>query len=165
MTTATHFAPPARATPMLVSDAEREHTVGLLHEHWVSGRLTVRDLEARSEEAWAARYSHDLWHAVRELPVLAPAPAWAPAAVPAKAVWAVVLGAIGTATVLFSFGMLFILSLPMSATAWGLGRSVRRNAAVGQGRSLARTGEVLGAVGAIIGCLALAACSAIVAAA
>jgi hypothetical protein len=154
---------------MLVSDAEREHTVGLLHEHWVSGRLTVRDLETRSEEAWAARYVHDLWHAVRELPVPWPAPAQAPGQPPpqrlAKTVWSVVLGAIGATMVLLSFGMLFILSLPISATAWGLGRSVRRDAAVGQPRSLTVAGEVLGIVGTILGCLALAACSAIVVAA
>src|SRR5918996_4002635 len=57
---------------LLVSDREREYTVGLLRGHWLSGRLTADEFEQRVGEAWRARFSSDLWHALRALPVDAP---------------------------------------------------------------------------------------------
>ena len=57
---------------LLVSDREREHTVGLLRDHWLSGRLTADEFEQRVGEAWRARFAADLWQALRALPVEAP---------------------------------------------------------------------------------------------
>ncbi|MGH2761598.1 MAG: DUF1707 SHOCT-like domain-containing protein [Thermoleophilaceae bacterium] len=48
-------------TALLVSDREREYTVGLLRGHWLSGRLTADEFEQRVEEAWRARDAEDLW--------------------------------------------------------------------------------------------------------
>ena len=160
------FAPPVRAAALLVSDGERERTAGLLREHWVAGRLTLPELEARSQEAWDARYVPDLWRAVRELPVpQPPAPPPVRARRPAEAIWSLVLGVVGAGGLFLSLGLLFIVTLPLSVTGWALGNSVRRDPAVKHGRSMALTGEVLGAAGAVSACLALAACAAIVAAA
>ena len=161
----TTFAPPAYAAPLRVSDAERERTVGLLRDHWVAGSITLAELEARSQEAWGARHVPDLWHAVRELPVpLPPAPPPVRAGRPAEAILSVVLSGVGATVLFFSLGLLFLITLPLSATGWALGRSVRRNPTVERGRTLALTGEVLGVAGTVSACLALAACSAIIAA-
>jgi len=166
MPAALTFAPPANAVSLRVSDGDRERTAGLLREHWVSGRLTLPEFEARSQEAWDALYVRDLWRAVRELPVpLPPAPATVRARRPAEAIWSLVLSGIGAAVLFMSIGLLFIITLPLSATGWALGRGVRRDQAVSHGRSMALTGEVLGAAGTVSACLALAACSAVVAAA
>jgi hypothetical protein len=65
---------------LLVSDTEREHTVGLLRGHLLSGRLTAEEFEERVAEAWSARYAQDLWEALRWLPVeRPPVPPLAPA--------------------------------------------------------------------------------------
>ena len=58
-----------RVATLLVSDREREYTVGLLRGHLVSGRLTTEEFEQRVAEACCARYSKDLWRALRFLPV------------------------------------------------------------------------------------------------
>jgi len=76
----------------------------------------------------------------------------------------VVLSGVGATVLFFSLGLLFLITLPLSATGWALGRSVRRNPTVERGRTLALTGEVLGVAGTVSACLALAACSAIIAA-
>lgn len=157
----------ARWAPTRASDVDRERTVALLREHWLAGRLTLAELEARSEEALHAALVAGLWHALRELPVAQPAAA-APAPKPptASAVVAFVLGVIGSCILLLSFGLLFVLSLPLTGAAWIVGRHARRRAAdAGGPRGLALAGEVLGAVGTSVGCLALAGCVAIVVAA
>lgn len=145
------------------SDADRERTIALLTEHWLAGRLTVEELEARSEEVWGGRMVTDLWHAVRQLPVARPAVA-ATAPADTSEVTALVLGLIGACAFLMSFGLLFLVSLPLSASAWICGRGARRQADVaGAPRGMAMAGETLGIVGTIVGLLALAGCAALVA--
>lgn len=158
------FAPPANAVPLRASDTEREQTVGILREHWVAGRLSLSELEARSQEAWAADYVPDLWRAVRELPVPQPPTTGViRAGRPPEAIGSIVLSVIGASVLLLSFGLLFIVALPVSTAGWALGRRVRRNPAIENGRAMALAGEVLGACGTVFACLALAACTAMVA--
>jgi Domain of unknown function (DUF1707) len=143
---------------LLVSDREREYTVGLLRGHWLSGRLTDEEFEQRVDEAWRARYASELWHALRALPVEAP-----PAPPPAKtgsAVVSLVLGILSLCMLFLSLGLLFLLTLPMSVTAWALGRSARRSGAP-SGRGTARAGEVLGMVGTVLSGLLFAGCAAL----
>ncbi len=73
------------------------------------------------------------------------------------------LGVIGLATLLLSFGFYSILALPLSATAWGLGRSARRSSHGGESwRSSAQAGEVLGIVGTALSFIFLAGCAAVI---
>ncbi|MBA3305085.1 MAG: DUF1707 domain-containing protein [Thermoleophilaceae bacterium] len=161
MNAATTFAPPANAVPLRVSDGDREQTVGILREHWMAGRLTLSELEDRSQEAWSAFYVDDLWRAVRELPVPEPpAPVPVRAGRPAEAIWSIVLSALGATVLFLSMGIGFLMALPLSATGWAVGRGVRRDPAVSKGRSLALAGETLGIVGTVLACLALTACAA-----
>jgi hypothetical protein len=139
---------------LLVSDREREYTVGLLRGHWLSGRLTAEEFEQRVGEAWRARFAADLWHALRALPVDAPAPA--PPAKGASAVLSIVLGVLGLCLLVMSFGLLFIVTLPLSVTAWALGREARRS-----GAPNGRAGEVLGIAGTALGLLLFAGCAAL----
>ena len=64
------------------SDAEREHTVEQLREHAATGRLTVEELDERSERAYAARTLSELAALVADLPAPPAAPARAPVARP-----------------------------------------------------------------------------------
>jgi hypothetical protein len=147
------------------SDADRETALDLLREHWLAGRLTLEEYEARCEEATAACFVDQLRHAARELPCALPAPLPAPAppAAQAKAIVSVVLGAVSLCVAWVPF--LFLVALPASMTAWLLGRRVRR-----ADRYLVRTdtrvvatvGEVLGVVATAMGVLALTACGMII---
>lgn len=116
--------------------------------------------------ALAARDDQQLFAALAELPIRA-APAAAPAP-PAgqrdgSATASLVLGIIGIVTLLVSIGFLSVLTLPMSATAWGLGRSARRAARGDEPwRSSARTGEILGIVGTVLSTLTIAGCVALI---
>jgi Domain of unknown function (DUF1707) len=146
---------------LLVSDREREYTVGLLRGHWLSGRLTADEFEQRVEEAWRARFATDLWQALRALPV--PAPPAAPAR-PAKShsgTASLVLGIVTLCLIFFSFGLLFLFTLPMAITAWALGRAARRSGAAG-GRGAAVAGEALGIAGTALSLLPVAAIAALV---
>jgi Domain of unknown function (DUF1707) len=128
---------------LLVSDREREYTVGLLRGHWLSGRLTAEEFEQRVAEAWRARFASDLWHALRSLPVEGPGPA--PPAKNASAVVSLVLGILALCLLFVSFGLLFLITLPLSVTGWALGREARRS-----GAPNGRAGEVLGIVGTLL---------------
>jgi hypothetical protein len=144
--------------PVRASDEDRERTVAILREHWQAGRLTLAEFEARCEEAWAARMVSGLWQAVRELPV--PAPVGLPAGEEAPprsgaAVSSFVLGVVGACVLLMSYGLFSVVSTPLSAVAWGLGRRARRGGATPGHRGLAVAGEVLGASGTILSGLAL----------
>jgi uncharacterized protein DUF1707 len=146
------------AQPLRASDADRERTVAILREHWQAGRLSLAEFEARCEEAWGARMVSGLWQAVRELPV--PAPVGPPARAEASpgtgaAVSSFVLGVVGACVLLISFGLFSVLSTPLSAVAWGLGRRARRAGATAGHRGLAVAGEVLGVSGTILGGLVL----------
>lgn len=153
----TYFAPPAGALAVRVSDPEREHTVSVLREHWMVGRLNLEELEARTEEAWAARDVSDLWGAVRDLPAPGgPVAAPARAGRPPEAVGSIVLSLIGATVLLCSFGLLFFVALPLLGVGWTMGRGVRHDPAVTDGRSMARTGEIIGAIGTVVIGLGLA---------
>jgi Domain of unknown function (DUF1707) len=136
---------------LLVSDREREYTVGLLRGHLLSGRLTVEEFEERVGEAWRARFASDLWQALRALPVDGPLPAAPPKRT--SAVASLVLGISSLCVFFVSFGLLFFLTLPLSVTAWALGREARRSGAPGPG-------EALGIAGTALSLLVFAGCAA-----
>ena len=152
------------------SDADRERTVAILRAHWVAGRLTVDEFEARCSEAWQACFVGDLWGAMRELPVRAPvrqapAPVRQVAPTGTPGVLALTLGITGAALLVVSLGLLFVLSLQLSVSAWVCGRQARHKAVlVGAPRGMAVAGETLGIVGTILGFLAFAGCAAFISA-
>ena len=130
---------------LLVSDREREYTVGLLRGHWLSGRLTAEEFEQRVAEAWRARFSADLWRALRFLPVEAPPapPKSRSGALP------LALGIAAICLLFVSFGLLFFITLPLAITAWALGREARRSAPPGRGGT-AKAAEALGIAGTLL---------------
>jgi Domain of unknown function (DUF1707) len=146
---------------LLVSDHEREYTVGLLRGHWLSGRLTADEFEQRVEEACRARFAADLWQALRALPVPAPPAAPARPAQSHSGTASLVLGIATLCLFFFSFGLLFFFTLPMAITAWALGRAARRSGAAG-GRSAAVAGEALGMVGTLLSLLPIVGIAALV---
>lgn len=146
------------------SDADREQTVAILRAHWAAGRLSVEEFEARCSEAWQAHFVRDLWHAMRELPVAARVRP-VPHASSTPGTLALTLGIVGTTLLVVSLGFLFMLSLPLSVTAWVCGRQARHKAVlIGAPRGMAVAGETLGIVGTILGFLAFAGCAAFISA-
>lgn len=146
------------------SDADRERTVAILRAHWAAGRLSVEEFEARCGEAWRAHFVGDLWHAMRELPVRARVRP-VPLASSTPGTLALTLGIVGASLLVVSLGLLFILSLPLSVTAWVSGRQARHKAALtGTPRGMAVAGETLGIVGTVLGFLAFAGCAAFISA-
>jgi cbb3-type cytochrome oxidase subunit 3 len=133
---------------LLVSDREREYTVGLLRGHWLAGRLTAEEFEERVEEAWRARFATDLWRALRALPVEEP-PVWQAPRRSRSGTASLVLGISAICLLFFSFGLLFFLTLPLAITAWALGREARRAAPPGA-RGPAVAGEALGIAGTLL---------------
>jgi Domain of unknown function (DUF1707) len=156
-------APGTRPAEQLVSDAEREYTVNLLRGHWLAGRLTAPEFEERVADAWRARVSGDLWRALRALPVPVPAAVARPEARNGNAVAALALGIVALCLLFVSIGLLFPLTLPLSAMAWVLGRSARRASTGGTGRGgVAAAGEALGIFGTILSAVMLAGCAAVI---
>jgi hypothetical protein len=166
---------PASADAIRASDADREKAFHLLRDHWLAGRLTLDEYEARCDEAADGRFLTDLSRALRELPyplpeheAIAPAPATALVAaagrdLEAGAILALLLGILSLAGIVLSMGLLFLLTLPASTWAWSLGRRARRGTR-GAIRAIAGTAEALGILATVIACLPLAACAAWVAA-
>jgi hypothetical protein len=146
---------------LLVSDSEREYTVGLLRGHWLSGRLTAEEFEQRVEEAWRARFAADLWQALRALPAPAPPPSFAQPAKSRSGTASLVLGIVTISMLFLSFGLLFFVTLPLAITAWGLGREARRAAPPGA-RGTAAAGEALGIAGTLLSLLPLLVIAALV---
>jgi hypothetical protein len=146
-------------TALLVSDREREYTVSLLQGHLVSGRLTIEEFEDRVAEAWSARYSEDLWRALRWLPGDRP-PVPARPAGSGTAAGSLLLGLLGLGVFVISLGFLFVISLPLSVSAWGLGREASRSPT--RARGAAVVGQVLGIVGTLLALVWMAGCAAIV---
>ncbi|HEV2060587.1 MAG TPA: DUF1707 domain-containing protein [Solirubrobacteraceae bacterium] len=166
---------PTQTDRIRASDADRETALALLRAHWIAGRLTLEEYEQRCDEATTGRFLDALRHAVRELPYPlpddGPPPSAAPAAEPARrsgAVLSLVLGVLSLGVAVISFGMLFLVTLPVSTWAWQLGRRVRRASQPDMPadvRAVASVGEVLGIVATVIGCMALTACGLIIVAA
>jgi Domain of unknown function (DUF1707) len=146
---------------LLVSDQEREDTVGLLRRHWLTGRLTAEEFEERVAEVWRARYSHDLWQALRFLPVDPPPAGRESRGGSGTAVASLVIGAMALCLMLVTFGLAFPLVLWMAATAWMLGRGARRSGAASSG-GVARAGELMGIIGTAWSVLMLAGCAALI---
>jgi hypothetical protein len=144
---------------LLVSDRERENTVGLLRRHWLAGRLTAEEFEQRVSEALRARFAADLWRALRFLPVDPPPQAGHPTG-GGTAVASLVIGVLALLFLTASLGLLFLVTLPMSVTAWALGREARRSRNPSR-LGMARAGEVIGIVGAAFSTLLLAGCAAV----
>jgi hypothetical protein len=153
---------------VLVSDAERERAVALLHQHWIAGRLSLEQLDDRIGEACAAPDDRALGVAMRDLPLpVAAAPPFVPSSPAVRAndggaVASLVCGIVGLTMLMLSFGLLSLLSVPLSACAWGFGRSSRRAAqAAGVRHGVATAGEVLGIVGTVLGTVVIAGCAAL----
>lgn len=144
---------------LLVSDREREYTVGLLRRHLLNGRLTTEEFEQRVDEAWHARYSQELWQALRFLPAEGKAPLRRESSGTAAAALAV--GIAGLCVMVFTLGLLFPLGLPLGITAWALGRDARRNGAT-RARGIARAGEITGILVSLWAALMLAGCAALI---
>jgi hypothetical protein len=141
---------------LLVSDQDREYTVGLLRTHWLTGRLTADEFEQRVGEAWAARYSTDLWRALRRLPVeQSPAPSRGSGGAP------LILSGIGWCIMLFTFGFGSPIALPLFIAGWAAGREARRSWP--RRTSTAAVGEAFGIAGTLACLLFFAGCAAIVA--
>jgi hypothetical protein len=153
----TWLASPGVAT-FLVSDHEREYTVGLLRGHMLSGRLTAEEFEERVGEAWRARSAQDLWQALRFLPVDRPVVREERGGGTAAA--AVVIGLLSLCLMVFTLGLAFPLVLPLGITAWTLGREARRSGPR-RSRGVARAGEIAGIVAAVWAVLMLAGCTAL----
>ena len=54
------------------SDADRDRVVDVLRDHAAAGRLTTEELEARTDDALAARHVGDLDRLLRDLPRIRP---------------------------------------------------------------------------------------------
>jgi hypothetical protein len=155
-------APTPTSDVIRAADDDREVALDLLREHWLAGRLTLAEYEARCDEVGRARFIGDLERAVRELPLTSPASA--PVLVQpgnGAAIASCVLGITSLAALLLTFGVLFFLTLPLSIAAWALGRRGRRHATPAS-RSLCIVGEVTGLMGTVVALLALSACAMLV---
>jgi hypothetical protein len=142
---------------LLVSDQDRDYTVGLLRGHWLTGRLTAEEFEERVGEACAARYSTDLWRALRWLPVALPPPRTR-----GSGAAAIILSALGWCAMFFTLGFGSPIALPLFVAGWVAGREARRSAPDGRSGA-AIAGEVLGITGALTSLMFIAGCAALVA--
>jgi hypothetical protein len=140
---------------LLVSDQDRENTIGLLRGHWLTGRLTAEEFERRVGEAWAARCSDDLWRALRWLPVQGP-----PVVKRGSGAAALILSGLGFCIMFFTFGLGFPLALPLFVAGWLAGREARRTAPSGASGAAA-AGALLGAIGTVVCLLYVAGCAAL----
>ena len=156
---------------MRVSDDERDETVELLRGHMLAGRITSAELEDRVGEACDARTYGDLDHALRGLPPR-PLATWpgqpltfvAPRQTNPTATIALVVAIVSLCLLVLGVGTLSIICLPMSVTAWVMGRDARRTIAKTDqaGLSTARTAEVLGIIGTVLASSGLVACAAVI---
>lgn len=142
---------------LLASDQDRDYTVGLLRDHWLTGRLTADEFEQRVAEACAARYSSDLWHALRWLPVDLPPP---PRRGSGGA--ALILSGLGWCAMLLTLGFGSPLALPLFIAGWVAGREARRSSPGGTSGT-ASAAEVFGIIGSLASLVFIGGCAAIVA--
>jgi hypothetical protein len=144
---------------LLVSDGEREFTVGLLRRHWLDGRLTAEEFEERVGEAWRARFAADLWHALRALPVEGLPGALARPAKSRAGLVSLLLAIPAVCLLVMSLGILWPMTLPLGVTAWSLGREARRSAGAAGSRGIAIAGERLGIAATLLSLLPMAGCA------
>ena len=83
----------------------------------LSGRLTAEEFEQRVGEAWRARYSQELWQALRFLPIEGTPPIRRESSGTAAA--ALMVGIAGLCVMVFTLGLLFPLGLPLGITRLG----------------------------------------------
>ena len=57
----------------MISDADREHLLGLLREHYARGQLDLEEMSQRVGAVLASTYSDEAAAAVADLPLLSPA--------------------------------------------------------------------------------------------
>ena len=69
---------------------------------------------------------------------------------------------LGLFVLLISFGLLFPIALPLSVTAWALGREARRSRA-SSAPGVATAGEVIGITGTVLSVIWVAGCAAVLA--
>ena len=141
---------------LLVSDQDRENTVGLLRGHWLTGRLTGEEFEQRVGEAWAARSSDELWRALRWLPVEGQ-----PLQKRGSGAAALIMSGLGFCVMFFTLGLGFALALPLFVAGWLAGREARRFPPAGPSGA-AVAGELLGVIGTVICLVYVAGCAALV---
>jgi hypothetical protein len=107
---------PGRAHAQLrASDAEREQAAAALREHAAAGRLTMDELDARAQSAFAARTREDLNALFEDLPGKAQAPPARKPAAKARAYSAHV-----RAYLLVSLGLVAIWALSGAGYFWPL---------------------------------------------
>jgi hypothetical protein len=138
---------------LLVSDQDRENTVGLLRGHWLAGRLTTDEFEQRVGEACAARTSEDLWRALRWLPVEGPIVRKRDSGGPS-----LILSGLGCCIMVLTFGLGFALALPLFVAGWLAGRTTRRSTP-GGAPGAAVAGELLGVMGTVVCLMFFAGCA------
>ena len=66
--------PTTSAVPVRIGDVERDQAVSELGDHFAAGRLTREELDARVDQAMAARFDSDLQPLFVDLPQTQPLP-------------------------------------------------------------------------------------------
>lgn len=56
------------ASPLRISDAEREHAAAALGEHFATGRLSKEEYDERAQRVWEAKFHADLEPLFTDLP-------------------------------------------------------------------------------------------------
>jgi hypothetical protein len=69
-----NLAKPTPAGPVRIGDAERDHAIASLGEHFAAGRLTQEEFDERVEVALKARFEADLEPLFADLPRPEPTP-------------------------------------------------------------------------------------------
>jgi hypothetical protein len=59
---------PAQKTPLRIGDAERDHAIAALGDHFAAGRLNTEEFEERVDQAIRARFNDDLQPLFVDLP-------------------------------------------------------------------------------------------------
>jgi hypothetical protein len=101
----------------LVAQAQRDHTVATLRDHYLRGRLTVEEFGVRAERALSARTSAELRTALRDLPLLADAVARGRVAVRVAAYLAVLASLWMVGSIVLLVGLAVALAVGAGAVA------------------------------------------------
>lgn len=160
--TTTTLSPPI-PDAVRASDADRDIAFGLLRDHWLAGRLSLDEYEARCDEAAAGRFLDDLRGALRELPYPLPEHARTAPPLPAPAaaspdgrthaggaLTSLMLGPLSLLLLVATLGFGVIITLPMSAIGWSLAHRALRSGRRGV-RAIAIVGEVFAVLATALG--------------